>query len=336
MCENTAQREAKIEELARRLKDDTLLPQKKVILEDKLLALVMEAVNLSGFAASPKEESGRTMLTDAENPFYTYDGEILAKVWFAVLKDYGKLDTETGEPIPFLKLFRAYWNRKKPDWYRKNLYVGFENQKKEADIRELLRSILSRNGEEKMPLPNNLFNESQVRAFILQHGGTVDDVDTYQELKSQIALVRENSSDTDENGAGMSLADMADAQQQREMEHAEQNADDSCDALLEQMTSWMHEPDIKQNKTICKFIRLFVTYSVLKQHIVVDVEAWPALLDKEFWDYAKAHSRECDEGSTLAQRDKLIADYVGLKPDTVRKRLKEAELKLLKKRTGHG
>lgn len=226
--------------------------------------------------------------------------DVLFNTYMSAMESYGKLDEETGEIIPFLKMFNSHL--KKHYGYveiKKGVYIEKENtlsRMREARAKDILKAYAVSNARKNKgyELPKRVQSAVYLMSELMKLG-----------MEKEVA--KEISEDVF-SGNFIEDIDICTA--------SNKSISHNIDPLAEVMEKIMVDDEIKVDEKA--FVKYFVTQTLYESNINIDFEC-NGLYDEEFF-------KALHENSGERKPYEILAEMLGLKPDTVRKRLSKARI----------
>ena len=197
-----------IENLAFKLKFGNLSKVKRQVTEFRLLSELMKCIKLNKYLPQNFNE-GFSMLAENEAKM-EYDGEILNKAYRSAFEAYGKKDVETGEIIPFLKIFYSHYNVKKQGLAAKFLNDRKpENKLKMQRINDLLKEISVKYGIDYTKNSFNVLNRGVLEKTFAQWQVGKEEADKVFEILDSSYFCYDDASEKEDTGKIYKVSDSA-------------------------------------------------------------------------------------------------------------------------------
>lgn len=318
-------RQEQIEQLAKEITSGTLTTVKKQLYKTKLMNFVFEEVHKK-IVEKLNHPQGRT-LPETDK----YDGKAFDTAFRETLTyTYGKADEQTGETIPFLKLFRARYTLKLKTAQKELLASQNPEQSglREAHTREFLTKMADKYGlpkdERKKLLAFNVLNDQRCMAFLQHIGASPDDMDEYTAISQ--TTYQEALEPMMESTGETSPESLQVGQQTLQKFTQKERICEALFGLLDEAKAMA--PRVAQHKTIEPFLPYFITLKVIGEY-GYDKRALTLFgdyMDGDLWQYCKALAWN----TKTPPINDLLSQYLSLRPDTIRKKMKIVQSFLLK------
>lgn len=290
---------------------------------------ILKKINLSDFT---KDYQGKTYLGKDSDDFCgnndsklleesyqnkEYDSEAIVRAYQSSLKSYGMRDEKTGEIIPFLQIFRSHYKYKKLDIakikLKENRY-DIEIKEKEEQIKDYLVALNEKWG--KKELPDVMWNYDRAVLFIRNLSMDKDNRDkalqTLTDLYTTSYVKRESGIPTEDvEGNQVESSSFEQVAINSEREKATQ---------VDRLTSLIENLYVEVDDDLKLYAKYYITMKILLKYKILghrntEIEFY---IDKHLEEfYYRNYSNYTDEKYI---KD-IIADYIGKKSDTVRKKL---------------
>lgn len=314
-------KEGQVERLAEAIKFGNLSATRKQLTMTKITSLLLEIVNGKLFSQMQQGESDQLLGTE------NYDGNAFYKAFTETLTyGYGKIDENTTKRIPFLRLF---WNRyqlklkqaRQDAWREQNP----ENAALRAEhVKTFLKKVARCKGIAEDVIANalqfNMLNYQKGRTFLVSIGAP-EYVDAYQDVfdKTYTQSMYTQERETEKTA----VSTVYEKQTYEEFAAKEVQLTYVLDLLDEAKTKMLQE---RQAKILQQYIDLYITIRIFETY-GVDAEKMPALqdhIDTTLWAFCCAHYRK------KAKLKDILAAYLQIQPDTVRKKISIVQKFLVK------
>lgn len=245
-----------------------------------------------------------------------YDGEVFAKAFKSALESYGKLDEKTGEKIPFEIIFGSHYKTKKPqikiNKYKENNY-RIETKIKNNVIQLFLEEQAKKLGNVRLPSDLKVSKIDDCINFLKSLNANNKDkeeainklVDLYTDkYVKRVKAVADDGEDEE-----TSITDFA-GQEEQIKETVIDKITDGIDKTLAEI----------EDKSLLEYAKYYITMKIILKYKIIgfDNQILDEYIDKGLEKfYYEKYSNYTDEKYI---KD-IIADYIGKKPDTVRKKL---------------
>jgi len=299
---------AEIEKVAFTLKFAVLNDVKRDALERSLAPLILKALHLPEFAGMGEVKD--TLLEDGRG-YDRYSSDAFPKAYNYAREAYGKLDEKTGKLIPFMQLFNYAYNLKASDILREKIKErDFANHGvKEVKMRSLLNKVTKRQAEPIELGRINVMNLESVKAQLKQMSAEEQDFAEAEQIMSTNYV----ESDTAVNENGENIAGVvSDRMALQDYERTDRNALLIADRM-ESVLAAIKSPNLK------KYASYYLTINVNGFGLSASSRFYLRhLMDKDLEDYMN-YEAGCEDSTTM------LANYLGLERETVRKNLKKVE-----------
>ncbi len=303
-----------IEQLADEIVNGGLPKIKLIQKKSDLARYLLEAINLNEFAKMDLTADNKVLSNTAEAEHY--NGMVFSSAYKAALGKYGQKDEQTGETIPFLQLFRAFYNTKKPEIKQQNFKEKALKPavyQKQEQITALLQNASAKYGRKKK-LSFNPAKYEDCQKFIACLNATQKEKDALMQKLSDLYTksfrVYEKSDADEENSLAASVLDSGLAAEQMQKEQNINILSAHIDKIL---------PQIK-NPTDKEYAVYYITLNIILKYSnygYSDIEL-NDYIDCRLADFYFRHASHYKETKHIKD---IIAAYTGNRPDTVRKRL---------------
>lgn len=157
------------EQEAAMLNNPNLTDLERGRLETKLLKEIMRMLKLGAFASDDPDTS-IPMDTWGDKEYYS--GVVITQAWNYAIANYGKRDKETGEIIPFGKLWNSVWNIKSPDIILEFLEDedGMNQRCKKAKVIDSLEQEAEKSGIDFQRPNFNVLNKGKLESHMADEG----------------------------------------------------------------------------------------------------------------------------------------------------------------------
>lgn len=311
-----------IEELAQAIKFDASIYTTVELLRYKsdLAAKLLNEIHLGAFAKSSFEEIDYHNTQLEENYQYKkYSGESFTKAYKSSLEDYGKLDEQTGERIPYIKLFRSHYNFKKLDINSEKLKEQHEKNELKLVTQKLklyLNTLLKNLNKENLP-EQFLYSKKNVIKVIKdlnleenKEQKIIDDIEQIYILNK----VERVSGVIEENERGEQKAPDQFIKKSFENTINDSHIIDAFCFLVDKLYKEIEDNSLKQ------YVQYYITMKIiLKYKLQGNINFYiDEYVDK---DLEAFYYKKCSHYKEEKYIKDIIADYIGKKPDTVRKKI---------------
>lgn len=304
------QTEAKIAELVNALRQRPLSKSKEQLYKSDL------AVNLYALLKYSQKSHLRDLVKEGTS-------EVFARTFRDALKTIVECDEDGAM---FLKHFYAFCKKRKSDIINaeKGERVGIDYDVQSSALKLYFNELCKKCGK-KVSAPNNVWSPASIERFFSDNNFTAEEIaqarDDIDEIR-KLACKRLDQDAEDDKGDTRSLS----AAIEYEHQGFVGKNDDIIETILDKLDlvrqSFSHD---KNKNEVMKYIRYFVTMKLVKSGFFDTGGAqmtnvlWDDYVSKELIEYWKEHA---DFRKNDAE---IVASFLNLKPDTVRKKLKKAE-----------
>ena len=226
--------------------------------------------------------------------------EAINEAFTIALNDFGKVDKNTGERIPFTKLFFNKYRYKKYDIIRET--YSDENIYRRKIVQALLKKLVEKYAKENIELPKNLLKREDIIEFCENLGALTE------EYEEQLAEVFENTH-TSDFSMQENVLDGTDQDGQNKIELS-----DSMLMLFDIVDKIIQ--DNKVPKLMQDYVRYYITLRAVENQIVMKA-GYEDYFDYQFRAFAIQRSNLKDQY--------ILGEYLGKQPETVRKNLNKAQ-----------
>lgn len=318
-------RQEQIELLAKEITSGTVAAVKNQIYKTKLMTLVFEEVHEK--IVEKLNNSYDTTLPETD----TYDGKAFDTAFRETLTyTYGKVDEKTGETIPFLQLFLARYKLKLKTAQKEFLASKNPEQSglREAHTKEFLTKMADKYGltkdERNKLLAFNALNDQRCIQFLQYIDASPEDIDEYTAIslatyREALEPMLESTGETSPESLQVGQQTLQEFTKKEQLREGLLNLLDKAKAMA---------PNVSQHKTVEPFLPYFITLKVIGEY-GYDRKALTLLsdyMDSALWQYCKALAWNTKEPPS---KD-LLSQYLSLRPDTIRKKMKIVQSFLLK------
>lgn len=304
-----------IEELAYAIKFNFNEYRKTEISKFKsdLAAKLLEKLNLKAFSRqnlSVNEQLSQSWKNEQ------YDGEIFAKAFKSSMEKYGQKDEETGEQLPFIQIFLSHYGMKKPQIRINKLKEAnylVEIKQKSEYINLFLQQQAKKWGNKKLPKDFKVWKYEQCVEFLKSLNADEEEIsraiNKLADLFTDKYMKRILPVDEEDNDSKVeSVNDMV-------------NTEDNVKSeVIDKMTSMLDTALSEVETSLEMYARYYITMKIVLKYKISGFynQMIDDYVDKGLEKfYYEKYSQYIDEKYI---KD-IVADYVGKRPDTVRKKL---------------
>lgn len=264
----------------------------------------------------PSEHNNSKLLEESFQ-YNEYDSVAITKAYISSMESYGMRDEETGEIVPFLQIFRAHYKYKKLDIAKNKLKenrYSVEIKEKEKQIKDYLVALNKKWG--KKELPEICWNYDKAVLFIRNLSMDKDNRDkalqTLTDLYTTSYVKRES---------GIPMEDVEGNQvESSSLEQVAITSEKEKVNQVDRLTNLIENLYVEVDDDLKLYAKYYITMKILLKYTILghrntEIEFY---IDKDLQEfYYRNYSDYTDEKYI---KD-IIADYIGKKSDTVRKKL---------------
>ena len=317
----------------------TMLPKKKSELAEKLLQYVCFSQSSEGadIVSVIDENNPRPNMESEELDFkcnkkdkYQYDGIGLYNALKESLIQYeqGEVNKKTGKPFEFFDLFKMRYKLKIRGLAHTNYDIRSSEQTRanRACVRRFLRLIGEKYGIEA-DLPHNPLSAKQRESYFKSGNLSAEKIEEiekklFRELGYAVISPYEagngDSGNFDSENIPFGAADSQDRYKQAEV------SDNASFMILNYLEDAMEQAENVKIKDFKLYVLYFLTATILCEQIEPDMYL-RAYVDEGLEAYYKQYFYK-----KIISRIELVARYVGLQNDTVRKKFNKVQKFLIK------
>lgn len=300
-----------IEELAQMIKFGNISKVKQERLKNEIMKHIFVVKGLSFYNELGENTLGKTLEESKSNG--SYSGLIYYKTYKDVLKAYGMEDKETGELIPFMKLFNNLVNLRKNSIVKEKVEEQdyFNAKAKEERMNTLLRKSL-KSKEEKNRF--NVLNLDKVLQTMKEHKCSKEELEQAQYIMENSLVCTDYIASQDDPENGTWLSDTASVYRFEDSENAIERLTKGIDKAINSTS----------NKTVKKYI-LYYTNMKLISYVPTEGTAFELQLEP----YRDKKLQKYLQGAEIDDEVQVLANYLNQERETVRKNLRKAKLAIM-------
>ena len=315
-----------IEDLANAIKFDFEKYRKTEISRFKsdLASALLSIIHLKDFSVNNKGNLKKDSQLSQSHKVRDYNGEVFTKAFKSALESYGKVSEKTGERIPFKAIFLSHYTIKKPqvrvERYEEDNYK-VETKLKNNTIKLFLQQQAKKLANKK--LPSDLKIEKIDDCILFLRNLNADNEETEKVINKLTDLFTDRYvqrirpvSDNNDN-ENMTTADF--------VEDDDNLKEAVIDKIADGLDWTISEIEKMKDKSLLEYAKYYITMKIILKYKVIgfDNQIIDEYVDKGLEKfYYEKYGQYIDEKYI---KD-IVADYVGKKPDTVRKKIKRVKI----------